>query len=512
MKLKLAELFQNNMILQREKTLTVWGEGIPSEQVTVCIQGQHVSAEIAEDGTWSMEIPALRTSFEEQMTVQSADETIELDHIAIGEVWLAGGQSNMEFFMRYDKDFEESVKNCTNPNIRYFDYPVVPTEQDLESKDYSDFGFWRSCDPENLQFFGAVGYYFAKKLQEELNVPIGIVGCNCGGSRSCCWMDEETLKACGPVWISDYEEGISKIKDLKAAEENYHKNPMTDKAHPFLNPFGDKMMYGVSKEELVAMFSSLTANAGDDDPNPIGPWHEWRPNGLYHTMLEHVMPYTIRAVIWYQGESDEDHPELYDTMMKALIGLWREKWGEQLPFLTTQLAPFGEFVGTGGKYYPILRAMQEKTADEVPNVYLASIGDVGLEHDIHPKEKQPVGRRLALLALGHIYGQDILCEAPRAESMKQIEHGISISFKYAPDGLVLKGTQVNALSIYMDGTEISKDAYTCVLVDQTLQILFQSDLDERNHHFRVDFAKTPYYEVNLYNQADIPAKPFSLEI
>ena len=96
--------------------------------------------------------------------------------------------------------------------------------------------------------------------------------------------------------------------------------------------------------------------------------------------------------------------------------------------------------------------------------------------------------------------------------MKQIEHGISISFKYAPDGLVLKGTQVNALSIYMDGTEISKDAYTCVLVDQTLQILFQSDLDERNHHFRVDFAKTPYYEVNLYNQADIPAKPFSLEI
>ncbi len=512
MKLILSEIFGDHMVLQREKTVMIWGQGIPSETVTVGIQGQKVTVKIAENGTWRAEISALQTSYNEQMTIESAGSCIVLHDIAVGEVWLAGGQSNMEFFMRYDKEFRKSVKECEDPAIRFFDYPVVTTEKDRQMKDYSDFGYWRTCDADNLQFFSAVGYYFAKKLSETLHVPIGIIGCNCGGTRSCCWMDEETLKECGPVWISDYQKGIENIGDLVLAEENYRKNPMTDKAHPFLNPFADRMMYGVSKEELVGMLAGLAENADGENPNPIGPWHEWRPNGLYHTMLEHVMPYTIRGVIWYQGESDEDHPELYDSMMKALIGLWRKKWGEEIPFITTQLAPYGEIIGTGGRYYPILRAMQEKTADEVPGVYLASIGDVGMEHDIHPKEKQPVGNRLALLALGHVYGKDILCEAPRAEAASKSDDTIAIEFKFAEGGLEIKGDKVNAICIYRNGVPVPENEYTCNVKWNILNIVFNSDNLDKDGHFRVEFAKTPYYEVNLYNKADIPAKPFTIEI
>ena len=509
MLLTVGEVFGENMVLQQGKPVAIWGKGVPGEEVEISIQDHLVKTLVAEDGIWKAVLPELKASEQEELWIQSKEEEIRFQNIAVGEVWLAGGQSNMEFFMRYDKDFKVSVEECENSKIRFFDYPVIPSEKDRTTKDYSEFGFWRVCDKENLQYYSAVAYYFAQNLQKDLGVPVGIVGCNCGGTRSCCWMDEDRVKKYGEVWIKDYEEGLGQINDLEKAEQGYRNNPMTDKAHPFANPIADKMMYGVSPEELQEMFASVFQGEDSENMNLIGPWHEWRPSGLYHTMLKHVIPYTVRGVIWYQGESDEDHPELYADMMGGVIECWREEWGESFPFLITQLAPFGDKIGTGGTYYPILREQQEIVAKRVKDVYCASIGDVGNEYDIHPKEKKPVGARLALLARGHVYGEKILCDAPVADTRKNEEDKIIISFLNAEGGLCLKGTEVNAIQILHDGQIVEPQEYHCKVTENQLQILFDKKKEDIDT-YKIEFAKTPYYEVNLYNEAEIPVKPFSI--
>ena len=195
--------------------------------------------------------------------------------------------------------------------------------------------------------------------------------------------------------MDDYEEGLRKIPDIEAAEEEFYNSPMADHTNPFANEMTNRMLYGMSEKELLQLFTQFSGS----DVMVIGPWHEWRPCGIYHTMAERVIPYAARGVIWYQGESDEDHPDIYADMMEGLIGLWRNKWGIDLPFIMTQLAPLGTTIGKGGEEYPKLREQQRIVAGRVENVYLCSIGDVGNSYDIHPKEKQPVGHRMALIAL-----------------------------------------------------------------------------------------------------------------
>ena len=507
MELQVAEIFGNHMVLQQRKPVHIWGTGRAGSRISIAVQGKEAVAEAAEDGRWHTIIPELQPSEHETLKVKADTEELIFENIAVGEVWLAGGQSNMEFFMRYDKDFDETVKNCENKNIRFFDYPVLATEKMKEIKDYSEFGFWRKCDPKNLQYYSAPAYYFAKELQEALKVPVGIVRCNCGGTRSCCWMDEETIRECGQVWLEDYENGLKAIPDLKKGEEEYLANPMMDKAHPFENQISDRLMYGTSLEELQEMFAKMSDGGSGDT---IGPWHEWRPAGLFHTMLKKLVPFTVKGVIWYQGESDEDHPEIYADMMCGLIRCWRREWKNDLPFIMTQLAPFGEAIGNGGKYYPIIREQQEEVTRRMDEVYCASIGDVGDEYDIHPKEKQPVGKRLALLARGHIYGEDILCEAPVVKSVERDGNKIEIQFENAGDGLVLKGRDVSALRVICDGEMMSEGTFESVLNKDRMLISLPEN--KAGSTVKIAFAKEAYYKVNVYNTADIPVKPFLVEI
>lgn len=530
MSLKLAELFGDNMVLQQGKKVNIWGSGTPNQIVTVRVQDKSCQTRVAEGGQWRVEVPELKASKQETLTVHSGDEEIILKNVAIGEVWLAGGQSNMEFFMRYDKDFNETVKHCENSDIRFFDYPEVPAERFRDTKDYSEYGFWRLCNEENIQYYSAVAYYFARDLQKALDVPVGIVACNCGGTRACCWMDEASVQKYGPIWQEEYEAGVAAIKDLKAAEEVYANNPMCDKAHPFDNEFTDRLLYGLSEEEMLAQLAQLAPNGDMSEMNPIGPWHEWRPSGLYHTMLKHVAPYTIRGVIWYQGESDDIHADIYEGMMEGVIRCWRKEWNDELPFIMTQLAPLGEALPPGGRYYPLIRDAQEAVVKKLPQVYCASIGDVGSGHDIHPKEKQPVGHRMALLARGHVYGENILCEAPMLEDAVYADGQIDLSFSNAEEGLLLKNHEdqmkssdslsankaqgsahVNALTVYVSDHVVNEALYDVTLKDNHMLITFKS-VQPTAGTIKISFARTSYYEVNVYNVADIPMKPFFVEV
>lgn len=507
--MNIAEIFGNGMVLQQGQPIPVWGTARAGEKISVKIQERHASAVTGEDGTWCVYLEPLSVSCNETMIVSGQSEKVCFENVAVGEVWIAAGQSNMEFHMRYDRDYPQEVSHCSNPNIRFYDTPVVTTEKMRELFNYSEtFGFWRTCNAENLQWYSAVGYYFAKYLEMDLNVPIGIIGLNCGGSRSVCWMDEETASATGAEWLEDYENGLRNIPDIPKAEANFYRTPMADHTHPFDNPVSDRMMYGIPVEELAESFKKMEEMGG----LVIGPWHEWRPCGLYHTMVERVCPYTVKGVLWYQGESDEDHPHIYAKMLSGLISLWRRKWNCNLPFIVAQLAPLGEVIGNGGREYPVLRSQQDLVSKTIPDVFLASTGDVGSTYDIHPKEKQPVGRRMALLARGHVYNEkDLLCDAPVPDHAEINDRTISVYFKNAAGGLILKGDIASYIEIVsMVGERASVETVKNISVrDNVLDILMEN-APERPLEIR--FAQIPYYHMDLYNKSDVPALPFILKM
>lgn len=222
-------------------------------------------------------------------------------------------------------------------------------------------------------------------------------------------------------------------------------------------------------------------------------------------MLTQIAPYSIQGVIWYQGESDGDgHPEVYDTVFTRLIENWRTLWNEELPFLFVQIAPLRQCLMCDGNNYIKLRECQEKVSRYVSKTWMTTSGDVGLEWDIHPKDKEPIGRRLALLARGHIYREDILCDPPKAAEITRIKNHLTIRFENG-EGLWQDGSQINSLYAKMpDGTFVSIQ-----------DVKIQKDwiyLDIPEGTVALEYAQEAYYHTNLYNAAGIPAIPFRYDV
>ena len=505
--LKTARIFGSNMVLQRQKEIKIWGTETPGKLITGKLIGKDTTVAevcIGEDGNWMLIFPPLEAERGMELTITDGVDTLVFNNVSIGEVWLAGGQSNMSYLLHFEAEKESVLNGPMNPDISFFDYPEVFYEGQLEEHDYAKVGIWRKCTKEDLPYFSAVGYYFAKNLQEDLDIPIGVVGCNWGGTKACCWMDSDYLKDNeGKAWLEWYEEGTRDL-DVEAYKAAFRANPANDHSDPLSSP-EDKMTYpGLTHEEQMGFLSSFTEEQRYKMFMPkIGPYSEGRPSGLYETMLTKVAPYTIRGVIWYQGEADVQKPTIYGTILGKLIECWRDLWKEQLPFLFVQLPPFEQWLLATGERYPELRKQQELVAKTVPDTWMISTSDDGMRWDIHPKHKKTIGKRLALLARGHIYGESVLCDPPEFLSALRVPEGIRINFRYA-DGLHLKGDMVNALIITdADGKEITPSKVS--VVEDGL--LITGEFPENS---TISFAMTGYYEVNLYNNADNPAKPFEV--
>lgn len=501
--IKTAMIFGNRMILQREKPIAVWGTAEPHSEVKISFDGNEVRARAEDSGEWKVFLPAHTAARNLTMTITSGEDKVVYSDISVGEVWIAGGQSNMEFYLGFEKHFEEVAASFESTDIRFFDYPETAYEEELNDRNYVHEGFWRNSTKEDLPYFSAAGFYFARRLREEIDVPVGIVGCNWGGTTASAWMDPERLKGTeGEVWLSDYEE-FSKGLDMDAFMESYRQNPLTDTTERLTDPFNIAgVKIGLTREEQVEALKQM-----QDAEDISGFVFIGRPGGLYSTMLKKVAPYTTRGVIWYQGESDGDvHPGAYADVFTRMIKNWRDLWQDDLPFLFVQLAPFREWLHVKGDNYGIVRECQETVSKTVPGTFMTTTGDVGMEWDIHPKNKKAVGERLALLALGHVYGKDILCDPPEMESVSSCEGKAVISFRNA-DGLHIDGDSVNAFQVETeDGQIINADEGR---VDGDKLILSLPNLQIPNVKINsIRFAQEPYYEVNLYNAAGIPAKPF----
>lgn len=512
MSLSLNFLFSDGTVLQRGKNIRVWGDAEPQKEVRVSLtdaQGGVLcegSAAADQKGAWLVTLPPQAAGRGLTLQVSCGDSCAVIRDAAVGEVWIAGGQSNMEFLMRYDADYESERACCENADIRFFDTPRICYEEQLSDFDYSrEYGYWKPCDAAHLEYFSAVGYYFAKELTAELSVPVGIVGCNRGGSIAAAWMDEESIAAHGKVWLDDY--ALYTPEQLERAKEAFRSLPQANAAEPFADAFVDEMMYGMSRERQREFMKLMPP--GED----ALPQFDNRPGCLFEYMLKRIIPYTARGVIWYQGESDCEHPAVYGDLFLDMVHLWRREWDDKLPFLTVQLSPFGEWLDCTGVDYPIVRAQQEKAAAQGEAVYLVSSSDAGMRYDIHPKKKAPIGHRLALCAEAEIYGRDVLWRAPVGVDAVYEDGVLRIVFSDG-EGLSIQGDQLSPFALEREqGTVcgLGKGSPLRFATDGDAVIVRGLDLNPEEK-YEIHFACTDYYEVNLYNQAGVPAMPFVLPV
>ncbi|MBQ6812716.1 MAG: hypothetical protein IJP06_06320 [Agathobacter sp.] len=505
--IQLARIFQDGMTLQRQKPIRIWGNTDCSQQISVYLNGKELLSDVSIENDFSLELPAQEAAIDATLTITGSSDVVELKNVDIGEVWVAGGQSNMEFLLRYEEEGETQIKSANDVHLRFYDVGEYsfPEEESYTKKENACWHKWVPFVPEWAEYFSSVGLYFAKDLRETLDVPVAIVGCNWGGTTASSWTEESYLAADEDLksYLDDYEK-VREDQDVEAYNRRH------DEALEFMaTPAMEIAMQKVLKGDLtlwdniraIPIIIKITKH-----PMPMGPRNHNSPGCLYRMMVKQIAGFTSRGVIWYQGESDDIKAEMYDKLFSTMIRCWRDTWQDELPFFFVQLAPYGNWMGSTGEKYPILRQKQEWVSKNVPNTYMASIMDSGMEKDIHPKNKRVVGERLALLARKNIYGENILCEAPEYESAEVKDGELKLYFTHVGEGLHILGKQLNALELVVDGELVTK--YKAFAKDNALSI--KAEQIKKASQVNVNFAWTGYCEVNLYNSANLSAKPFQM--
>ncbi|MEP3477728.1 MAG: sialate O-acetylesterase [Fuerstiella sp.] len=456
--LKLAGMFADHMVFQRECEAAIWGTSKPGSTVEVRPSWTKKSFQVQSNaaGNWrtSIQTPAAGGPF--QIDVKSGSQTKRLSDVLVGEVWICSGQSNMQWKLRgFGVDhFKEDVQKATLPRIRFCDVPQVMA---LNGQDKVN-ARWTVCSPKSALAFSAVGYFFGSKLHQELDVPIGLISTNWGGSSAEAWVSPDVLKRDFPEFDSQF-----------ATNQN------------------------------IAERTSGLFDRNNKAPKGV---NQRNPSVLYNSMIRPLIPFSFRGVVWYQGESNVKNPKQYRTLFPAMIQDWRTRWGQgDFPFYFVQIAPFAY------KTEPIsaafLREAQTMALQE-PNTGMVVTMDVGNPTNIHPKKKKPVGERLALLALKHDYGrQDLVASGPiYAESVVEA-NTIRIRFDDIGGGLVSRD-QLPLSHFTIAGADRSFLKAKAVIDGQTIVV----SSDQIAKPVAVRFAWGSGDTPNLSNQDGLPASSF----
>jgi len=413
----LPALLADHMVLQRGLPVHVWGMAAPRESITVTFRGQTKSATADDLGRWSTSLSPGEAGGPFQLSIV-ATNTITLNDVLVGDVWVASGQSNMEFQMAGLNKAQEEIAAANFPKIRLFHVKHKPADYPLENVEAKG---WTACAPETVADSSAVAYFFARNLQQKLGVPIGLIESFVGGTPAESWTSLRTLSADAslmPVFAT-------RAKQLAAESTNELRQQQQDRAF----------------QQAVAQAQA----AGT--PVPTRPWHPdfaWAPGALYNGMIAPLTPFAIRGVIWYQGESNSgpDRAPLYARLFQTMIRDWRNNWGEgDFPFLFVQIANWNT---APEALWPDVRNAQRQ-ALELRNTGMVVTIDIGDPADLHPKNKQDVGLRLALAARAIAYGEKIEWSGPLYRQVTQEEHALRVWFDHA-SGLVAKSAEAAAVA------------------------------------------------------------------
>jgi sialate O-acetylesterase len=526
--LTLPIVFQNNMILQRQKSIRVWGTGPVRSAIGAVLNGERASGLAGDDGFWELRFPPMEASRDGNLTFFcNGEPACSFDGVAVGELWIAGGQSNMEFALQYEYRRREIFRRSPDSLLRYFEVPKRSWEGQCEGNpftggDFTAQGIWFDFSPQNAPLFSAAACYFALRLRERLGpgIPVGIISCNWSGSPAFAWIAEDNLRADGELahFWTEYNDRIQ-AQDPEAYEGVFAKS-QAEGWSPLMRAAFDLYMRGRIPIWLGDILKKV--NPGFFDLQLEGPRDPWRPCGLYTTMVSTIAGYTCRGVIWYQGEGDDVRPEYYARLFALVIRCWRQAWRDELPFIFAQLSAFERDHFQRGDSFPELRRQQQLAADTIPHVWMISTIDLGERYNIHPGSKGPVGERFAAAALVNVYGFDLSWSSPRVRGINRGDDGsIRICFDGCEGGLLIRGGRytppgknkrgafphrIRGLRLLARGTrirqfEVSVEGDTLVIQPGRTA---SPDPDE------IRYATDPYTETDLFNGAGFPALPFRL--
>jgi sialate O-acetylesterase len=481
----LPEIFASHMVLQRETQVPVWGTASAGENVSVKFNGQEQTTQADQSGKWNVEFSPMAAGGPFKLEV-AGNNTITLDDVLIGEVWLCSGQSNMEWAVRSSDNPQLEISNASHPQIRLFHVKKASnaspqTEMALESS-------WRACTPESIPNFSAVGYFFGRKLNQDLNVPVGLINSSWGGTRIEPWTPPvgfasvPSLDGIATELVAKTPGTAANIKLAQGAIDNYRK-------------------WITQAESALAGNRSITPPSAY--PAKLAPYTSHQsPAMLYNAMIHPMVPYAMRGAIWYQGESNRDDRKLYADKMKALIHGWRSIWSnDEMPFYFVQLAPFK--YGNQPDALAEIWEAQTEISQQVAGTGMAVINDIGNVKDIHPRNKQDVGKRLALLALNKTYGKkEIVCDSPTFKELKITDNSITVTFNSGV-GLTTRDGQAPTW-FEICGADADYKRADAKIVGDTV-VLTAAGVAKP---FALRFAWDHVAEPNLMNAAGLPAGAF----
>jgi len=437
--LKLAALFSDHMVLQCDKPVPIWGWANAGETVTVEFAGQTKKTTADANGKWKVKLDPLKASAEPRELKVGG---LVIHDVLVGEVWLGSGQSNMAMGVNRARDYTAEQAAANLPLIRMFKESSVATN--LPQSDAS--GQWVICSPETVGTFSATLYFFGRELHSELNVPMGLINSSVGGTPIESWVAEDAQK---------------QLPKAKAAGQKAPRKP-TDPL--------DK--------------AKRKGNVG----------------GLFNGKIAPLIPFAMRGAVWYQGEANS-HPGkglLYQYQLPLLVSDWRMRWGEEFPFAWVQLPNFTR----EGDDWQLVREGMLKTL-KLPRTGMAITIDIGDPQNIHPQNKQDVGKRLALWALGDVYGRNVIATSGPLPAGHEVRgSGIVLSFKHADAGLKAKE---GALKGFVIAGEDKKWMPAQAIIEGDKIIVSSGDVKKP---LAVRYAWSGNPDCNLYNGAGLPASPF----
>ena len=467
----LPQVLSSHMVVQRDLPVHVWGWAAPGETISVSFRDQNQSTQASEWGSWSIYLPPGAAGGPFIMNIKGSN-SIKLDDVLVGDVWVASGQSNMEFQMRKAATAAADLPKTANSQIRLMlikertaDYPQLDLPPTA----------WTVSSPDTAKDFSAVAWYFAREISEREHVPVGVIDSSVGGTIAESWI---SLTALG--------------EDASLAPVFAARGHMADREATEL--LKDKWRKKLQDEARA-----------QGKPDPAFPWHPplntWAPAMLFNAMIAPITPFPIRGVIWYQGESNSalERAPIYGRLFKALIEDWRSQWkiGE-FPFLYVQLA---NFTSTPLEVWAPIREAQRR-ALVLRNTGMAVTIDIGNPTDVHPTDKLTVGQRLALAARSVAYGEQLEYSGPLFRQVTPEGSGLRVWFDHG-SGLESHGASLTGFEVAGDdGVFVSADA-----VIQGDTVVLTSSTVRKPVAARYGWTNSP--QCHLYNRAGLPASPFT---
>ena len=496
------EVITDNMVLQRNEATIISGNAVSSIEVELDFCGQHKKVR-SNNGRWEISLEPMKAGGPYTMMVKTKDIEKTIDNILIGDVYIAAGQSNIQFMLKESLGGDEEIERSDYPYIRYYDVPKIEYEDEKETIPNLDKGQWTICNPNNSKEYSAIAYYFAKSIYKNTNIPIGIIGCNSGGTSIACWMDHEYLVRNENIKEVYWDKYNSVIFNLTDEEENKRNKEYEKRFNEY-----QKRLEEYTKENPNMTLGEVKKQVGHTPwPPPIGRKAFLRPCGLYNTMFKKINKFKVRAVLWYQGEEDTQNSGLYKELLELLIENWRRDLvNNNLPFIIVQLPSYED--DKPNKDWAVVRNAQLLVAknDESSDIVISF--DCGERYNIHPINKKDVGERIALLVREKFYNENVNGHSPIYKEIKVDKEKIIISFDNVKENelIVKDGGELEGFRISEDGEKF----IGAVAEIKCNKVIIKNDFGNKLKIVR--YAWFNYGNVNLYGVNGLPASPFQIEL